>query len=222
MDGAATDALRLQGVTFSYADHLVLDGADLTLASGEFCLLVGPNGAGKSTLAKVVLGSIAPPCGTVEVCGQAPEKAIGQGLVGYVPQQSPDDYRYFPVTAGELVQSVVPRRFGRKGRTQAQEQAAAALSRVGLAGRERALVGELSGGQFQSVLLARALVRSPKLLLLDEPTSNLDAASAARLTRLCRDVADKGAGVLLITHDQARLPRLYGRVFRLEDGKVVC
>ena len=214
-------AVRLSGVSFSYREHPVLAGASLELAPGEFCVLAGQNGAGKSTLTKIILGELEPDGGSVAVFDRTPTAAIADGLVGYVPQQSPDDYRHIPLTVLELVQSnlnatrILPHRHARE-----RSLALEAIQRAGLAGLHDRLVGELSGGPFQSALLARALVRSPWLLLLDEPTSNLDDANAAALMQTVSQASEGGMSTLLITHDLARLPRLYDRTVVLGHGVI--
>lgn len=216
-------AVRLEGVHFAYRGVSVLKGASLSLAPGELCALIGPNGAGKSTVIRLILGEIVPAKGTVEVLGRTPADACAARAVGYVPQQAPDDYRHFPATVAEVIGAMLPGTLLSAGwRSRRVERKAAvqrALASVEIEDLAKRPIGELSGGQFQRALLARALVSEPQLLLLDEPTSNLDEKSADSLVHLVSDIAkETGAAVLLVTHDLARLPRLFDRVAHLDRG----
>ena len=221
-------AVKLDGVCFSYRSTPVLEEASLSLAPGELCALLGPNGAGKSTVIRLILGEIAPDRGTVEVLGRTPSAAAIDGAVGYVPQQAPDDYRHFPASVEEVVGAMLPkapvlggRRSSRSNRGNQREAVRQALRAAGIEDLAKRPIGELSGGQFQRALLARALVSAPKLLLLDEPTSNLDAERADSLVRLVSSVSkESGASALLVTHDLARMPDLFDRVVCLHDGFV--
>lgn len=142
-----TPAAELGTVRFAYTDRDVLKGAGFMLAPGQFAVLVGQNGSGKSTIIKLLLGQIAPRGGCVQVCGERPAHAVAHGCVGYVPQQSPDDYRHFPLTVMEMVRTTAPGQgLVRRGRSRALCAARRAIAQAGLAGREDALVGELSGG----------------------------------------------------------------------------
>lgn len=211
---------KLEDVHFSYHGTPVLKGASLSLAPGELCALIGPNGAGKSTIIRLILGEITPVKGTVEVLGRTPAEAATGRAVGYVPQQAPDDYRHFPATVEEVIGAMLPAGLISGGRRASQKAAVQrALASVGIEDLAKRPIGELSGGQFQRALLARALVSEPQLLLLDEPTSNLDKKSADALVRLVSEIS-KGTGTaaLLVTHDLARLPRLFDRVVHLDHG----
>lgn len=196
---AAQPAVRTQGVSKAYGDHLALDDVSIDVPQHSLFAVLGPNGSGKSTLLKLVMGLEEPTSGTVEVFGQPP--ASMRGLVGYVPQASSADWS-FPVTVREVVKMGL---YGVRGRLRLpfrpEPRVAAALSRVGmesLAGRQ---VNELSGGQQRRVLIARALARDPQLLLLDEPAAGLDAAADAELARTLRGLADEGRTVVVATHD---------------------
>lgn len=214
-------AVSFSDVSFSYRNVPVLSKAHFALGLGELCVLEGNNGAGKSTFARLLLGELAPDQGTVELFGRDPSRFARSFEVGYVPQQTPSDYERFPATVLEVVRAglyadakpLLPYR--RRHRMRALET----LALVDLQGLEHRLIGELSGGQFQRVLLARALVATPKLLVLDEPTSNLDDSSTKALYRIVDEVRRIiGAAVLLITHDVARMPDLEGTVWTLERG----
>lgn len=215
-------AVQLDDISFSYYGRPVLRGASFALAPGELCALVGPNGAGKSTIIKLVLGELAPVRGDISVLGRNPVASRFDGTVGYVPQQAPDDYRKFPATVMEVVMATLPKSSPLlHGRSARKGAALKALSAAGVGELSGRLIGELSGGQFQRALLARAIASNPQLLLLDEPTSSLDDESADSLVRCVSRISKEyGAAVLLVTHDLARMPSLFDRILSLSGGAI--
>ena len=176
--------VRLKGVGVTLGGRQVLSGLDMEVHKGEIVTLVGPNGAGKSTLAKLVLGLIEPSEGTVE-------KARGL-CVGYLPQRFTVD----PV----LPLSV--KRFLCLPRPAPRERMEEALAEVGAGGLLERAVQTLSGGELQRVLLARAILREPDLLVLDEPTQQVDLGGQVELFERIAKLRDHlGCGILLISHD---------------------
>lgn len=173
---------RNLGLTFG--DHAVLDNVSLTLKAGRITTLIGPNGAGKSTLARLVLGLTTPDSGRIE---RRP------GLrIGYMPQHLHFD-ESLPLTVDRFLW------LGAPGHTRDRRTA---LERTGVGHLRRRPVRLLSGGETQRVLLARALLRQPDLLVLDEPAQGVDVAGQDALYALLDEVrADTGCGILLISHD---------------------
>lgn len=214
-------AVQLSGVDFSYEGMPVLRGVDLAVAPGSFTILAGANGAGKSTLLKLVLGELQPSAGTIRVLGADPFGRRFNGRVGYVPQQAPGDYARFPASVFETVRAGLYADAGAilPYRRRHRERTMQALEQAGLDSLGKRLIGELSGGQFQRMLLARAIVSRPELLVLDEPTANLDDASAQTLVETVAHAAHSlQAAVLLVSHDLDRLPALHDRVIVLANG----
>lgn len=191
------EALRFDSVDFSYGGAPVIENADFAVADGDFMSVIGPNGAGKTTLAKLLLGLLEPRSGTIRVFGRAPRAARSQ--LGYVPQYAQFDPA-FPVTVMDVVLMGRLRPGIGPYRRQDRSAAYAALGEVGLEGLERRPFSRLSGGQRQRVLIARALAGDPRLLILDEPTANVDAAVESRLSTLLRRLNERMT-ILLITHD---------------------
>jgi len=204
MTGAADVLVRLERVTCAYGRQPVLTGVDLVVHPGQFTGVVGPSGSGKTTLLRVLLGSVVPVAGRVH---------RRRGLrLGYVPQVDTVDWS-FPVTVRECV--LMARTRGRRlpWASQAEQaEVAALLDRLGLHGLADRHIRELSGGQQQRVFLARAMLGRPDLLLLDEPTSGVDARTRHEVLHLLDDLHGDGLAIVLTTHDlngmAAHLPHL--------------
>jgi len=196
--GTETEAaVAFHGVRFSYEGRPVIDRADFEIPEGHFVSVIGPNGGGKTTLARLILGLLQPDTGHVSVFGQNPETA--RPLVGYVPQYSHFDPR-FPVTVLDVALMGRVRPAFRRYKAVDREVALASLEEVGLGDQARRAFADLSGGERQRVLIARALATRPRMLLLDEPTANVDAAVESRLSTLLRSLAARMT-LMLITHD---------------------
>jgi len=198
-----------QNLSFAYDTTPVLQGLSFTVYSGEMIAVIGPNGGGKSTLIKLLLGLIEPTQGSLHVLGKQP--SVARSEIGYVPQYTHFDTR-FPISVREVVLTGCTRPvFGRH--TKADKAAAAeALERVGLSDHARHSFAELSGGQQQRVLIARALVSSPSILLLDEPTANVDAFMSDRFMELVVNLAADRT-VFFVTHDTGYVSAESDRVF---------
>jgi len=197
----------------------VVSGVTLSLSRGEGPVgLCGPNGGGKSTFLKSCLGMVRALGGTLAVLGGRPGESGRLRRAGYVPQSRPGGA--FRMTAGELAATSLEAVRGPLRRLRAEDRAAidAALDRCGVLDLKRRAANELSGGQYQRVLLARALASSPELLLLDEPSAHLDAASRARVIDVIRDLAAEGrTGLLVVSHDRELLG-LCARFIHFEGG----
>lgn len=186
--------VELEGVSFSYGAVPALAGVDLTVRRGDFLALIGPNGSGKSTLVRIMLGLLHPSAGVVRLFGEEVRSFRRWEGVGYIPQRAAADPA-FPASVREVVG------MGKRGRADrgAIDRALALTGMEGYSGRR---IGTLSGGQQQRVFIARALASSPALLVLDEPTAGIDAASQKQfydlLDRLNRD---HGITMVLVTHD---------------------
>jgi zinc transport system ATP-binding protein len=200
--GDATTAdpiIEMKHVSFAYDGPTVLDGVDLRIEPLDFVCIVGPNGGGKTTLIKLILGLLKPRTGTIRVFGRAPDDARVE--VGYVPQRVELDSQ-FPIS---VIDTVLLGRLGaghRVGRFSRQDKAIAldALRTVDLADLSRRPFSALSGGQRQRVLIARALAGQPRLLLLDEPTANLDPNAERDLYELLNRL-NRTLTLMVVTHD---------------------
>jgi ABC-type Mn2+/Zn2+ transport system ATPase subunit len=192
-----------------YERVTALDGVTFSLAAGEALGIVGPNGSGKSTLLKAIAGLLEPTSGTVSVFGESP-RALEPGAIGYVPQVEAVDWT-FPVSVGDVVaMGRYPRLgslslFSRRDR----EIVADALAALNLGDLRDRHISQLSGGQQQRVFVARALAQEPRLLLLDEPTTGVDAATIAALRDVIRERVRAGLPVLMTTHDLDGAPEWF-------------
>lgn len=194
-------ALDLRHVTVRLGDIDILRDVSLGLPPGRLMAVIGPNGAGKSTLVKVLLGLLSPRRGSVEVFGRPPGREPTR--VGYVPQLKTFD-RSFPATSLELVVSGLRRSWPGRIRRDEREAACEALGRVGAERLTTRPLARLSGGELQRAFLARALVRRPELVILDEPATGVDFLAEHDLNRLLEDYQhEAGATVVMVTHDLA-------------------
>ena len=191
-------AIEISGLWFSYGAQTVLRSVDLLIARGEFVCMLGPNGGGKTTLLKLMLGLLKPDRGSIRVLGGRPLDTCW--AAGYVAQQSQFDPS-FPVSVLDVV---LMGRLGRGGigwhRRADVRYADAALAEVSMSDLRKRPFSELSGGQRQRVLIARALAAEPELLLLDEPTANLDAPAESELYELLQRLNER-LTIVLVTHD---------------------
>jgi zinc transport system ATP-binding protein len=222
-DGWSGLALSVRGATIGYGQRPVVHGADLDIAPGEAVALLGANGSGKTTLVRGILGLADILSGHVDVLGEHVENgaSAAASLVGYVPQRHSVSGAV-PSTATEVVASglLASRGFWRPPRRGDRERVQAALAEVGLAHRSRARLAELSGGQQRRVLIARALVSDPRLLVLDEPTAGVDRVSTEALVRTMLHVKAAGRALLVVTHDLDELGPLPDRAVTMKDGGV--
>jgi zinc/manganese transport system ATP-binding protein len=220
-------AVELTDAAVSLGERTIWSGVDLLVPEGEFVAILGPNGAGKSTLLGVLLGLLSLDRGRVRVLSARPP--LHNQRIGYLPQRRVFD-------AGTRVRGVdmvrlgldghrwgVPLplagRFGARAR-EARERVREAIERVGAGAYAARPIGECSGGEQQRLLIAQALVRSPRMLILDEPLDGLDlpnqASVAALVQRICRS---EGVTVLLVAHDVNPLLPYVDRVLYLAGGR---
>ena len=193
-------AVHIDDLSVYYGQTPAVAGVCLDVGEGEYLGIIGPNGGGKSTLLKAILGLVPVSAGTVSVFGKSPG-APGTP-VGYVPQFAAMDKK-FPITlmevvlTGRLKAGLSPfYRYSKKDRLAVH----GLLERVGVESLADRQISELSGGEFQKMLIARALAVSPRLLLLDEPTASVDAASCDQIYELLGEL-NKDMTIILVTHD---------------------
>jgi zinc transport system ATP-binding protein len=201
----------------------VLDGVGFQVEPGEFVALTGPNGSGKSTLLRIVLGLLAPAAGTVRLFGELPRQLGRRWRVGYVPQR-PAAVDLLPATVADIVAAGRLARRGWWRRPSADDRAAVrdALDAVGLVDLRNRRLAQLSGGQQQRAFIAKALVSTPELLLLDEPTTGVDVESQGRFRdTLVSAARDRGAAVVLVSHELGAVAADLDRLLVLRQGRIM-
>lgn len=219
--------VALRDVTVGYQGHQVFENLSLNIPGGVFTGIIGGNGSGKSTLLKTIAGLLQPSTGAVTVGGETPE--VARAYLGYMPQVSNVDWR-FPLTVRELVemgryQFSWTRRIGRLIRSRedriAVDRAIAMMDVQDLQDRQ---IHELSGGQRKRALIARALARQPRILLLDEPSAALDAISDDQLFDVLCELTELGTSVIMTTHDLSTVIEHYAEVIcvNASEGGVVA
>ena len=218
-----TPVLEAVDLFFTYGDETLLDGVHFTIMPGDFAVVTGSNGAGKSTLFRLILGELSPASGRILLFGENAALFKSWPRIGYVQQANPAYASGFPATVEEVVLSNLYCRTGlfRPVKKIHRTAALKALEQVGMLQYKSSLISELSGGQLQRVMVARALVSDCELLLLDEPATGVDAEAAESLYKLLGEINKNGMTILMITHDTERGAAYINRVLCLEEGTVV-
>ena len=203
-------AIWADRLSFAYERANVLEDVSFAIEPGDFATVIGPNGGGKTTLLKLLLGILQPTRGTIQVFGRSPNEMCAS--IGYVPQYFRFD-PHFPITVSEVVCMGRLDRLSRFGgyRRSDKEVVDASLESVGLFEQRNRSFNALSGGQRQRVLIARALATQPRLLLLDEPTANVDPVVQDELHMLL-DALRKKMTILMVSHDIGFVSALVSRV----------
>lgn len=194
------NAIECKQISVWYDSVCALDNVTLTVPEGDFLGIIGPNGGGKSTLLKSLLGLITPNKGSIEIFGNSPAEA--SRLVGYVPQFSRFDRR-FPASVLDValmgrLPSHLPAFFTYS--KQDYQFVESVLEQLAIHDLKDRQIGQLSGGQMQRVLIARALAAEPRLLLLDEPTASVDSRSKDQIYALLKDL-NRNLTIVIVTHD---------------------
>jgi zinc transport system ATP-binding protein len=214
--------IEVRGVSFSYPPIRVLENVDLSVEPRDFVGLIGPNGGGKTTLVKLILGLLRPDQGEVRLFGQPP--VVGRRWAGYVPQHAGLD-REFPIHVRDVVLMGRLRELPRGpwiSRYSAEDHEAAdeAMELMDVRDLGRRTIGELSGGQLQRVLIARALAGRPRLLVLDEPTANVDSHFQQEVHETLRRLNER-LTIILISHDLGFVSSYVNRIACL-NRTLVC
>lgn len=210
------NGLKLHGISRSFGDHKVLQDVDFGVRRGEIVGFIGGNGAGKTTTMRLILGMLNPSGGYITWDGE-PISTENRRSIGYMPEERglypqmsvKDQIVHFALLEG-------------KTRGQAKEKADELIATLGLSGREKTLIQDLSLGNQQRVQLAVSLVGNPELLVLDEPFSGLDPLAVDTMAGLIQQQAAQGVGILFSSHQLELVERLCDRVCVLDRGRVMA
>ena len=211
----------LQNVSVSFEGQLVLDKIDFTMRRGEFVYLVGQTGAGKSSLMRLLYMDLKPNNGRVKVAGYDSKTITNKAVpllrrkLGVIFQDFRllDDRSVFENVAFALYVT-------NAGRTDIKKKVLHALSDVGLSHKRNQMPNELSGGEQQRVVIARAIINEPSILLADEPTGNLDPGVSAEIMELLKKINMRGTAILMSTHNYELVKKYPARIVQLVDGKL--
>ena len=216
--------IELKNVSFSYGVVPTLHDVSFSVRQGALVAVLGPNGAGKSTLFRCILRLLKPSAGTIRLCGEdtaAIDRRRLAKLAAYIPQSSTPVFNYtvedavLMGTTGALSALQTPSRTER-------ERCARALEQLGISDLAQRGIAQLSGGERQLALIARALVQDARVLIMDEPTANLDYGNQRRVMQQVRALADGGYTILLSTHNPEHALHYATQVLALQNGRVIA
>ena len=206
------NAVSVNNLSVSYSGVDAINDINVEIKKGEFLGITGPNGGGKTTLLNAVLGLISTDNGKIEIMGKTAKN--GRKLIGFVPQTATVD-RDFPITVLETVMAALlgsglhPFKIFK---TEERKSALKILEQFGLNTYANRPISALSGGEFQRMLIARALVSDPEILLLDEPISNIDTASRNEIYKILKNLNNNGKTIIMVTHDLQNINNLFSRL----------
>ena len=186
--------IKAKNLEYKYGDEKVLENINLEVMRGDFLGLIGPNGSGKTTLLKLILGLNKIQKGKITILGIDIKKFSLWQKIGYVPQKATNIDQTFPATVEEIIMTATTKKTTNK---QIQD----VLKRVNMQKYVKRKIGELSGGEQQRVFIARALLKKPELLILDEPTTGIDKESRDNFYELLNKLNKKGITIILVSHD---------------------
>jgi zinc transport system ATP-binding protein len=222
LDGGSPAVVQLRGVSVGYGERAVVRDVDLTVRRGDVVAVLGANGSGKTTLMRGLLGLATVLAGEAEVLGEPIGSRRTRGRVGYVPQRQTVGGS-IPSTVREVVASGrLPRRPLVGRRTAADREAVRrAIAAVDLEPWADTDIAQLSGGQQRRALIARALASEPDVMIMDEPTAGVDAASQQALARSIERLVERGVTLLVVTHEVGPLAGVLTRSIVVRDGRIV-
>lgn len=216
--------IEVQNLTFSYGKQPVLQDVSFSVQKGTLTAVLGTNGAGKSTLFRCLLGFLTPQAGEIRLSGRplsAYSRREAAEKIAYIPQSSEPIFNYTVLDTVLMGTTGTMNVLQRPGRRQ-QETAMQALQRLGIEALAQRGIGTISGGERQLALIARALVQNAEILIMDEPTANLDYGNQQRVLAQIRALTARGYTVLLSTHNPEHALHYAHRVLALQDGHIAA
>jgi cell division transport system ATP-binding protein len=213
--------IELNNVSVSYEKQNVLNGVNFSLGVGEFCYVIGKTGAGKSSFLKLLYSDIKPDEGMIRVADYE-VSTISDRKVPYLRRRIGIVFQDFQLLPDRNVFENVAFALRVTGHKQRfiKNRVLEVLGLVGLSHKRKAMPNDLSGGEQQRVVIARALANEPRLLLADEPTGNLDPEASSSIMELLKQINNRGMAVLMVTHDYEMVRRYPFRTVQIKDGKL--
>lgn len=215
--------LEVSGITFSYGNRKVLSDISLKAEDGEIIAILGRNGSGKTTLMRAMLGFLRPESGTITIDGQdilMMDSRTRAKAIAYIPQQTEAVYPYTVLEAVMMGSAPTLSLFSRPGRKE-EERALSVLEMLGIGSLAGRYVNQISGGERQLVMIARAIAQDARILLLDEPTSSLDYSNQLLVMERAGMLSKDGYTLILSTHDPAQALTYATSVLALSDGGIL-
>lgn len=215
--------ISIENVSFGYNKDNILNDIILSIDEGDFIGIVGCNGSGKSTLLKLLIGQLNPSKGKIKFFDEEISKSNNLDKIGYVSQISMSTGASFPATVEEIVMANLYSKIGfmKFPKKEHKEKVKESLKIVNMEDYSKRLIGNLSGGQQQRVMIARALVSDPKILILDEPTTGIDAASEEQLYNLLEKLnKESKITIIIVSHDFAKITKYTNKIFVVENNSV--
>ena len=212
--------IKLKHVDIYQQKHLVLSDVNLDIAQGEFLYLIGQSGSGKSSLLKIIYGDLYIANGEGMIAGFDLKK-LHENDVPYLRRKLGIVFQDFHLLNDRTVEKNLEfalKATGWKEKSQIENRIIDVLEKVGLRSKLKKMPHELSGGEQQRVVIARALLNNPEIILADEPTGNLDPATSEEIVLLLRDIASSGTAVLMATHDYQIIRNMPARILKTADG----
>jgi cell division transport system ATP-binding protein len=215
--------IKLNNVDIFQQAHLVLSNVNLHVDKGDFVWLIGQTGSGKSSLLKVIYGDLGIKTGTGLACGYELSKLPGRD-VPYLRRKLGIVFQDFQLLTDRSIEQnllFVMRATGWKDKKLIADRTLDVLEKVGLRSKLKKMPHELSGGEQQRVVIARALLNDPEIILADEPTGNLDPETSEEIVLLLKQISQSGTAVLVATHDYHIIRAFPSRIIKCENGKVL-
>jgi cell division transport system ATP-binding protein len=215
--------IKLNNVDIFQQAHLVLSNVNLHVDKGDFVWLIGSTGSGKSSLLKVIYGDLAIKSGTGHACGYELSKLPGRD-VPYLRRKLGIVFQDFQLLTDRSIEQnllFVMRATGWTDKKLIAARTLDVLEKVGLRSKLKKMPHELSGGEQQRVVIARALLNDPEIILADEPTGNLDPETSEEIVLLLKQISQSGTAVLIATHDYHIIRTFPSRIIKCENGKVL-
>jgi hypothetical protein len=215
--------INIENVSFSYGNFHVLNDINLKISKSEIVGIIGSNGAGKTTLIKLLIGSLTPDKGNIEIHGSNVKKICKSHTIGYVSQSQDKNNIVFPATVFEIVMMNLYMDIGllRFPNKTHKQKVMDALKLVGMEDYKDKMIHNLSGGQRQRVMIAKSIVSMPSILILDEPTTGVDESSSKMIYELLQTLNKKlNLTIIMISHDIKNLRKYSTNMYGIEYGRL--